>query len=132
MAANRTTTKINLRWTFGAVAILLALGLLWLAFFGGSGPASVGGQDFISPSTSPLASTGAGFQPLGPTLMASVSAATVAKAGTIPGSGDNVTVLVLSVVAAMVFSTSVFFSTLRLRFGGLPRVRVHLRQITGA
>ena len=132
MAANRTTTKINLRRTFGAVAILLVLGLLWLAFFGGSGPASEGGQDFISPSASPLAATGAGFQPLDPAIIASVSAASLAKAATMPGSGDNITVLVLSGVAAVVFSTSIFFSTLRLRFGGLPRVRVHLRQITGA
>ena len=66
MAADRSTTNINLRKTFGAVAILLVLGLVWLAFFGGSGPASAGGQDFLSSSSSPLASTGAGFQTLDP------------------------------------------------------------------
>lgn len=91
MAANHNTTKINLRKTFGAVAILLVLGLVWLALFGGSGPASAGGQDFLSSSSSPLALTGAGFRTLDPAFMASVSAASVAKAGTMPGSGDNVT-----------------------------------------
>ena len=132
MAANGNTPKINLRRTFGAVAILLVLGLFWLAFFGGSGPAPMGGQDSLGQSGSPLASAGAGSQPLAPALLASISTASVAQAGTLPGSGDNVTVLVLSGVAALVFSASVFFSTLGLRFGGLPRVRVHLRQITGA
>ena len=132
MAVNYSTRKINLRRTFGTVAILLVLGLLWLAFFGGSGPPSAGGQDFISPSASPLASTGAGFPSLDPALMASVSAASVAKAGTVPGSGDDITVLALSGVAGLAFSALVFFSTLRLRFGGLPGVRVHLRQVTRA
>ena len=130
MAANPTTRKTNLCRTIGTVAILVVLGLLWLAFFGSSSQSSKGGQDFISPSASPLASAGAGFQPLDPALLTSVSAASVAE--TVPGSGDNVTVLVLAGASALAFSTLVVFSTLRPRFGGLPWVRVHLRQVTGA
>ena len=132
MAAIRTAPRINLSRTFGAVAILLVLGILWLAFFESAGPSSPGGQDFLGPSDSPLASTGAGFQTQDTALLVSVSTASVAKAGTVPGSGDNVTVLTLSGVAALVFSTLLFFSTFRLRFGRSSLARVHLRQITGA
>ena len=132
MAANHTTPKTNLRRTIGTVAVLLALGLLWLVFFGGPGQSSAVGQDFITPAASPLASAGAGFQALDSTLIASVSAASLAHAGTIPGAGDNVTVLALAGVTALAFSGLVLFSTLRLRFGGLSVARIHLRQVTGA
>ena len=132
MAAIRIKPGINLRRTFGAVAIFLVLGILWLAFFESAGPSSPGGQDFLNPSNRPLASTGAGFQPLETALLVSVSTASVAKAGTVPGSRDDVTVLALSGAAALVFSIMVFFSTFRLRFGSSSLGRVHLRQITGA
>lgn len=95
----------------------------------------------MSPSASPLATSGTGFYPLDPigiepaidpAILASVSAAGVAKAETIPVSGDNVGVLVVSGLAALSFSALVLFSTLRLRFNGAHASRAGLRQVTGA
>ena len=128
MAAINSAPRINLRRAFGSVAVLLVLGLLWLAFFGGGSPASTEGQDFLGPSSSPLESTGIGFQP----IISSISSAGVAKAGVLPGSGDNVAVLALAGGGAVAFSTLIIASTLKLRFGSFSLVRTHLWQITGA
>ena len=132
MAAIQTTPRINLRRTFGAVAILLVLGLLWLVFFGGVSPSPTGGKDVFGPSGSPLVSTGAGFQLLDTPLLASVSTASVGKAGALSGSGDNVAILAFAGVAALAFTALLVFSTLRLRFGSVSVDRVRLRQVTGA
>ena len=132
MAAINSAPRINLRRTFGSVAVLLVLGLLWLAFFGGGSPSSTEGQDFLGPSSSPLESTGIGFQPIDSAIISSISSAGVAKAGMLPGSGDNVAVLALAGGGAVAFSTLIIASTLKLRFGSFFLVRTHLRQITGA
>ena len=90
MAATHTTTKTNLHRTFGAVAILLALGILWLAFFGGGTQSSTGGRDFLGPSGSPLASISAGIQPIDSAILTSIPVASMATGGPLLGPGDKV------------------------------------------
>ncbi|PKB73427.1 MAG: hypothetical protein BZY75_01925 [SAR202 cluster bacterium Io17-Chloro-G7] len=129
MVAYHNTRKSNLRWTFGIVAAIFAVGIVWLTFFGGSGPSTDGGQDFISPIASPLASIGAGFQDQDSMVMASVTAASMANAGIISGSRDNVLVLALAGLAASIFAILVFVSGAGLRFRGfsLIQMRTHIR-----
>ncbi len=111
------------------MAAIFAVGIVWLTFFGGSGSSTEEGQDFISPIASPLASIGAVFQDQDAIVIASVTAASMANAGIISGSGDNVLVLAFAGVAALIFAIVVFFSGFGLRFRGFSLIQMltHMR-----
>lgn len=89
MAAIQRSQGVSLRETFGTVAVLLVLGLLWLAFFGAGSSPYKGGQDSIGTSGATVASTGNGFQPMDPAILNSFPTLGAANDAGPTGSGDN-------------------------------------------
>ena len=137
MAAIQRSPGVSLRKTFGTVAVLLVLGLLWLAFFRAGSSPYKGVQDSIGTSGGKVASTGIGFQPMDAAILNSFPTLGAANDAGPTGSGDNIAVLAIAGAFASAFSILVFLSvirlqTLKLRLGSLSPERVQLRQITGA
>ena len=102
MAVNRLTPKPTSRWTFAPVAIILALGFLWLALDGGRG-GPLGAAESSASLASTKASTDPERLPLRPWELSLLPSSSAAGAGaeSTAASSDNLTVLVLAGAGAL-------------------------------
>ena len=96
MAVIQRSAGAGLRKTFDIAAVLLVLGLLWLAFIEAGSSSYKSGQDFMGPSGGAVASTGIGFQPADSTILASLPTLGAANDALLLGSGDKIVVLALA------------------------------------
>ena len=132
MAANRTSRKPTFWWPFGAVAIILALGLLWLALDGGRSrtqETAEGSATLSLAKASPdserlvLQAWELGLSPSSP--------AAGAKTEPAAGSSDNLTVLALGGAGALALAGLALFLAWKLRLNSLPVSREKKHRLPG-
>ena len=114
MAVDRLTPKPTLRWTFGAVAIILALGLLWLALDGDRGGA-LGASATLASMETPAETSNTSaesdrllLRPWERSLTPSSSAGGAREEST-AASSDNLTVVVLAGAGALALAGLALF-----------------------
>ena len=121
MAANRTSRKPACRWTFGAVAIILALGLLWLALDGGRSRTQESAQGSATLSLTKASPDSERLIPQAWELGLSPSSrAAGPKAEPTAGSSDNLTVLALGGAGALALTGLALFLAWKLCLNSPP------------
>ena len=123
-------SRLNLRRTFGIVAAIMALGVLWLALGGGKG--QPGGPDSIGAAAAPTQSLGqqtsvaaTGLNLPAPELSVAYphQAASLTSVATTSGSGDNLGALMWAAVGAVCLSILVLSLAWKQRTAAAPATR---------